>query len=104
MVGRAAQPVAGTKVSVAIRPEKVKLSRREPAPDAVNSHAINRLEGVITDVSYLGGLTVYKVKLDSGAMIRSSMANTARLDMDIYRAGQRVVAWFTPDDCVVLEQ
>ena len=65
---------------------------------------INRLEGVVTDVSYLGGLTAYKVKLDSGAVLRSSMANTARLDIDAYSAGQRVVAWFTPDDCVVLEQ
>ena len=69
-----------------------------------NAHAINRLEGVVTDVSYLGGLTIYKVKLDSGAVLRSSMANTARLDMDAYSASQRVVAWFTPDDCVVLEQ
>src|SRR5882757_5133597 len=98
------QPVTKTTVSVAIRPEKVKLSRRGPVWDADNSHAINRLEGVVTDVSYLGGLTVYKVKLDSGAVVRSSMANTARLDMDAYAAGQRVVAWFTPDDCVVLEQ
>jgi putrescine transport system ATP-binding protein len=98
------QPVTRTVVSVAIRPEKVKLSRRGPVSDADNSHAINRLEGVVTDVSYLGGLTVYKVKLDSGAVLRSSMANTARLDMDAYSASQRVVAWFTPDDCVVLEQ
>jgi putrescine transport system ATP-binding protein len=97
-------PVTRTKVSVAIRPEKVKLSRRGPASDADNAHAINRLEGVVTDVSYLGGLTVYKIKLDSGAIVRSSMANTARLDMDAYAASQRVVAWFTPDDCVVLEQ
>ena len=98
------QPVTKTIVSVAIRPEKVKLSRRGPVSDAVNSHAINRLEGVVTDVSYLGGLTTYKVKLESGAVVRSSMANTARLDIDAYSAGQRVVAWFTPDDCVVLEQ
>jgi putrescine transport system ATP-binding protein len=98
------EPVTKTIVSVAIRPEKVKLSRRGPVSDAVNSHAINRLEGVVTDVSYLGGLTTYKVKLESGAMVRSSMANTARLDVDAYSAGQRVVAWFTPDDCVVLEQ
>jgi putrescine transport system ATP-binding protein len=98
------QPVAKPVVCVAIRPEKVKLSRRGPASDAANAHAINRLEGVVTDVSYLGGLTVYKVKLDSGAVLRSSMANTARLDMDAYSASQRVVAWFTPDDCVVLEQ
>ncbi len=98
------QPVTQANLCVAIRPEKVKLSRRGPVLDAGTSQAINRLEGVITDVSYLGGLTVYKVKLDSGAVLRSSMANTARLDIDAYSAGQRVVAWFTPDDCVVLEQ
>jgi putrescine transport system ATP-binding protein len=98
------QPVGKTNVCVAIRPEKVKLSRRGPASDAVNATSINRLEGVVTDVSYLGGFTTYKVKLDSGAVVRSSMANTARLDIDAYSASQRVVAWFTPDDCVVLEQ
>jgi putrescine transport system ATP-binding protein len=96
--------VAKTLVCVAIRPEKVKLSRRGPVADAVNAHAINRLEGVVADVSYLGGVTTYRVKLDSGAMLRSSMANTARIDVDAYHASQRVVAWFTPDDCVVLEQ
>ena len=104
VVAEPRQPLTKETVSVAIRPEKVKLSRRGPVSDAVNSHAINRLDGVITEVSYLGGLTVYKVKLESGAMVRSSMANTARLDIDAYSAGQRVVAWFTPDDCVVLEQ
>src|SRR6478735_7174436 len=90
-------PVTKTAVSVAIRPEKVKLSRRGPASDAVDSYAINRLEGVVTDVGYLGGLTTYKVKLDSGAVVRSSMANTARLDVDAYSPSQRVTAWFTPD-------
>jgi putrescine transport system ATP-binding protein len=34
----------------------------------------------------------------------SSMANTTRIDIDAYAASQRVVAWFTPDDCLVLEQ
>ena len=97
-------PVAKPLVYVAVRPEKVKLSRRGPVSDAVNAQSINRLEGIVTDVSYLGGFTTYKVRLDSGAVVRSSMANTARLDMDAYNATQRVVAWFTPDDCVVLEQ
>ena len=97
-------PVTKANVCVAIRPEKVKLSRRGPASDAVNAHAINRLEGVVTDVGYLGGFTTYKVKLNTGAVVRSSMANTARLDIDAYSASQHVVAWFTPDDCVVLEQ
>jgi putrescine transport system ATP-binding protein len=97
-------PINKTIVCVAIRPEKVKLSRRGPVSDAIHAHAINRLEGTVTDVGYLGGVTSYKVKLDSGAVIRSSMANTARIDIDAYSASQRVVAWFTPDDCVVIEQ
>jgi putrescine transport system ATP-binding protein len=97
------QPVTKTNVCVAIRPEKVKLSRRGPV-SSDNTQALNRLEGVVTDVSYLGGLTTYKVKLDSGAIVRSSMANTARIDIDAYSPSQRVTAWFTPDDCLVLEQ
>jgi putrescine transport system ATP-binding protein len=97
-------PLTKAQVCVAVRPEKVKLSRRGPASDATNAQAINRLEGVVTEVSYLGGLTVYKVQLDSGVVLRSSMANTARLDTDAYSASHRVVAWFSPDDCVVLEQ
>jgi putrescine transport system ATP-binding protein len=97
------QPIAKTSVCVAIRPEKIRLSSRGPV-SSDNTRAINRLEGVVTDVGYLGGVTTYKVKLDSGAVLRSSMANTARLDLDAYSPGQRVVAWFSPEDCVVLEQ
>lgn len=97
-------PVGKTDVAVAIRPEKVRLSRRGPVVDAVNAHAVNRLEGVVADVGYLGGTTTYKVKLASGAMLHCSMANTTRLDVDAYGLGQHVVAWFTPDDCVVLQQ
>jgi putrescine transport system ATP-binding protein len=104
VVAEPRNPVTKTIVSVAIRPEKVKLSRRGLVSDAVNMHAINRVEGVVTDVNYLGGLTTYKVKLDSGAVVRSSMANTARMDVDAYSLSQRVVVWFTPDDCLVLEQ
>ncbi len=97
------QPVTKTSVCVAIRPEKVKLSRHGPV-SSDNKRALNRLEGVVTDVGYLGGFTTYRVKLDSGAVLRSSMANTARIDIDAYSPSQRVVAWFTPDDCLVLEQ
>jgi putrescine transport system ATP-binding protein len=97
------QPPARATICVAIRPEKVKLSRRGPVSDA-GAIAMNRLEGVVTEVNYLGGVTTYKVKLDTGAVLRASMANTARLEMDAYNASQRVTAWFTPDDCVVLEQ
>jgi putrescine transport system ATP-binding protein len=104
VVAEPRQPITKSAVSVAIRPEKVKLSRRGPATDGAGTQAINRLEGIIADTTYLGGLTVYKLKLDNGTVVRSAVANTARLDMDAYRLGQRAVAWFSPDDCVVLER
>ena len=101
------EPVSKASLSVAIRPEKVKLSRHGPnnssASGADGLSAINRLEGVITDVCYLGGSTTYKVKLASGALVRSSITNTARMDTDSFGLNQHVVAWFTADDCVVLE-
>jgi putrescine transport system ATP-binding protein len=96
------QPLTRTDLCVAIRPEKVKLSRRAPPSD--DARAINRLEGVVTDVGYLGGSTCYKIRLDSGLVLRSAMANTTRLEFDAYGVNQRVVAWFSPEDCVVLEQ
>jgi putrescine transport system ATP-binding protein len=89
-------------LSVAIRPEKVKLSRRGPVGEIGHAVAINSLDGVIADICYLGGTTTYKVKLDAGGMLQASVANSARLDVDAYGLNQPVVAWFTPDDCVVL--
>ncbi len=95
-------PPTRPALCVAIRPEKVKLSRRAPTSD--DPPSLNQLEGMVSDVSYLGGVTCYKIRLDSGLVLRSSMANTARLDVDAYSLNQRVVAWFSPEDCVVLEQ
>ncbi|MBR0850178.1 ABC transporter ATP-binding protein [Bradyrhizobium diazoefficiens] len=96
------EPAGGTRLSVAVRPEKIRLSRR----GAESEHAapINRLDGVITDVCYLGGTTTYKVRLDAGGAVQASLANSARRDADAYGPGQPVVAAFAPDDCVVLER
>ncbi|HET7493608.1 MAG TPA: ABC transporter ATP-binding protein [Bradyrhizobium sp.] len=96
------KPLTKNDVCIAIRPEKIKLSR--PGPTTETTPVSNRLEGIVTDVGYLGGLTIYKVKLDSGAVLRCSMANTARIDVDALGVNQRVVAWFSADDCLVLEQ
>ncbi|MBI5264398.1 MAG: ABC transporter ATP-binding protein [Bradyrhizobium sp.] len=104
VVAEPRNPVTKPNVSVAIRPEKVKLSLRGPATDAINGSSINRLDGVVAEVCYLGGSTNYKLKLDSGSHLRSSIANTARIDIDAYGVNQHVVAWFAPDDCLVLEQ
>jgi putrescine transport system ATP-binding protein len=97
-------PTTQSVICVAVRPEKIRLLRCGPVPATDHAHAANRLEGIVTEVNYLGGATVYKVKLDSGVVLRASMANTARLTADTYSASQRVAACFSPDDCVVLER
>ena len=89
---------------VGIRPEKVKISQRGPVTDLGGAATINRLAGVVTEVGYLGNATNYTVKLDSGGTVRANVANATRLEADSYHAGQRVVAWFVPADCIVLEQ
>jgi putrescine transport system ATP-binding protein len=95
------EPV-GDAICVAIRPEKIRLSRRGPAADLVNTGAMNSLDGVVSEIGYRGGRSVYKVTLDHGAVLQVALANTARLDVDAYSVGEHVAAWFSPDDCVVL--
>jgi putrescine transport system ATP-binding protein len=102
VVAEPRERVGESHLSVAIRPEKVKLSRRGPVGEIGHAVAINSLDGVIADICYLGGTTTYKVKLDAGGMMQAAVANSARLDIDAYSLNQHVVAWFTPDDCVVL--
>jgi len=57
---------------VAVRPEKIVLMREEPAgPD-------NWAHGTIHDIAYLGDMSVFVVKLDSGREVRVTQANRTR--------------------------
>ncbi|MGL5167716.1 MAG: ABC transporter ATP-binding protein [Afipia sp.] len=87
-------------VCVAIRPEKIRLSK--PARDAAAS--VNTFAGVLTSTGFLGGVSVYSVKLDQGAVLRVAMANATRAAADGFTAGQRVNLSFSPDDVVVLDR
>jgi len=93
-----------SSVCVAVRPEKIRVSRRAPAIDPADAGAINRLEGVVADVEYLGSVSSYRIALDGGVTLRAALANTVRLDADAYAIGQRVAVWFAADDCIVLER
>jgi putrescine transport system ATP-binding protein len=57
---------------VAVRPEKIMLSREPPAGGDNWAH------GTIRDIAYLGDMSVFLVKLDSGREVRVTQANRAR--------------------------
>jgi putrescine transport system ATP-binding protein len=70
------QPLAagpGAPVWAALRPEKIVLSREPPA---AQSH--NWARGAVREVAYLGDLSVFLIRLDSGREVRASLTNSSR--------------------------
>ncbi|WP_445158051.1 ABC transporter ATP-binding protein [Halomonas sp. E14] len=60
------------RVWVALRPEKTWLSRERP------TQRHNWEAGVIEDIAYLGGFSLYFVRTERGELVKASMANTER--------------------------
>ena len=61
------------KVWFAIRPEKI-IVGTEPDPDRVN-----QLHGKIEDIGYLGNVSTYHVRLNTGELMSAQMTNSRRL-------------------------
>jgi putrescine transport system ATP-binding protein len=55
---------AGQRVWVALRPEKIRLSKTPPVGDR-----INQLQGVVWELGYLGNRSTYRVKMSSGKVL-----------------------------------
>ncbi|MGG5889435.1 ABC transporter ATP-binding protein [Falsiroseomonas sp. HC035] len=70
----AASKPPGSRVFVALRPERMRIERA--APDA--PHGDNRLVGRVRDIGYYGDFFVYYVVLDGGKEIRVSQPNLRR--------------------------
>ncbi|ARP98315.1 ABC transporter ATP-binding protein [Pseudorhodoplanes sinuspersici] len=87
---------AGDNVCVAVRPEKVAIHRAEP------SEKENVLHGQIADIGYLGDLSVYKMRLDNGMLIKASVANTDRHAATMLHRGDAAWLSFAPDAGVLI--
>jgi putrescine transport system ATP-binding protein len=96
VVARNAPMPAGTAVAVAVRPEKLAMGR------AAAADRPNQFKGKVADIAYLGDLSIYKVQLDSGQLLKASVANTARHGADIPCRGEEVVLSFAPDGGVLI--
>ena len=96
--GISAAPTAA--VWAAIRPEKIHIRRSPPADTSENC-----VRGVVSEIAYMGDVSVYLVKLDTGKTVRVTMPNIERLSDD-----ERIVwdesVWLTwhPGSPVVVTQ
>ena len=67
------KPDIGSAVSVAIRPEKITISRQAP-----EGNDRNVLKGTVWDLAYFGDQSLYRVRLQSGAVLQVSAQNMKR--------------------------
>ena len=84
-----------------IRPEKLTLSKAEPAPGTLTPGG-NAVTGIVWDIGYVGNLSTYHVKLDNGQMVRAQLANRVHLERREITWEDRVWLTWGKDDGVLL--
>ena len=87
----------GDTVWVALRPEKVRIGREPPPTTGENCVA-----GQVENIAYLGDLSIYKVQLDTGFVLKVTAANVARLVELPIDWDDRVWLTWTPEAAMVL--
>jgi putrescine transport system ATP-binding protein len=90
---------AGDSVTIALRPEKLRISHDTPASSSANCVA-----GQVWDIGYLGDLSIYQVRLDNGTVLKAAAANVTRLIERPIGWDDRVWLTWSPDAGVVLTQ
>jgi putrescine transport system ATP-binding protein len=87
----------GTMVWVAIRPEKMSVSKEPPTGPATGTGSgggRNVTRGTVREIAYLGNLSIYLVELDSGTTVRITAPNIRRLtEMPITWDDRVYVSW-----------
>ncbi|MBL8331251.1 MAG: polyamine ABC transporter ATP-binding protein [Rubrivivax sp.] len=98
-VGHGITGTPGMAVTVALRPEKIHLSRQTP-----QFRDFNAVQGTIKEMSYFGSYTVYHLQLPSGQSLKVSQANTQRHRDDELTWGDAAWAHWSRSAHVVLTQ
>ena len=91
----------GMRVTVAIRPEKIRISRAQPMIDGLAA-AFNAARGTVREIAYFGAFTVYHLALPSGAVLKVSQSNTERQAEDHLTWGDQAWASWSERSPVVL--
>jgi putrescine transport system ATP-binding protein len=95
-VAQASPAAPGTKVWLALRPEKLKVAA------AASPEPHNGLAGTVAELAYLGSFSRCKVRLDGGDLMRATLANVGQSGERPPALGDRVWVSFAPDAAIVL--
>jgi putrescine transport system ATP-binding protein len=88
---------AGAPVWVAVRPERMRMSREQPSPGLENCIA-----ATVVEVGYLGDLSIYQLRVADGSRLKAAVANSGRDGEAAFRQGESVWLSFSPESAMVL--
>jgi len=86
----------GQTIEIAVRPEKIFVSKDRPDNDDVC------VEGVVDDLGYLGNRSLYRIKLGSGKIVQVSSQNRRRSVTRFLEWDDKVWLSWRPRSAVVL--
>jgi putrescine transport system ATP-binding protein len=90
------EAAVGATVWVALRPEKLRVASVPPAASE------NSVAGRVTEIAYLGNVSIYKVRLDNGFIMKARLPNLTRVVERPIGTNDRVWLSWPPDAGVVL--
>jgi putrescine transport system ATP-binding protein len=87
----------GTPIWVAVRPERMHISREKPLPGTENC-----LAATVVEVGYLGDLSIYQLRTSGDVRVKAAVANSGREGDRGFGQGESVWLSFPPEAAVVL--
>ncbi len=87
-------------VWAAVRPEKINILRSPPADTKENC-----VKGVVKEIAYMGDVSIYLVKIDTGKTVRVTLPNVERLSDDERIAWDETVwlSWHASSPVIVTQ-
>ncbi|MFY9975880.1 MAG: ABC transporter ATP-binding protein [Chromatiaceae bacterium] len=88
----------GTPVTVAIRPEKMRLC------ETYREDGINQIRGVVEDIAYLGDVSIYRVRVNPETLVEMTLTNVQPRTEQALTWEQEVAMEWSPTSGVVLTE
>jgi putrescine transport system ATP-binding protein len=80
----------GTECWVAVRPEKIAITKEAPTTDGGRNQAV----GIVKEIAYLGDVSIYEIELDTGKRVRvTAPMVTRRTEMPITWEDRVYLSW-----------
>lgn len=92
----------GMEVTVAMRPEKIYIEKTHPIDENGNKLTCNYTTGVVSNIAYMGDISIYYVTLKSGKIVNTTLPNVDRFNVGLPTWNDEVYLSWDPESCITL--